>query len=104
MVLHDLLIMHRFVIEARDIHFVGEMVANRVLPLIKSRSRRPGRIFLMKKTSKALGFFPAINLFLFRNLIADAPQDDAGMIAVTAYHVAQVTLRPFVVVLAVTVG
>src|SRR5260370_9223077 len=57
----------------------------------------------MKEAGQALCFFPAVSLLLFRNFVADAPQNYAGMIAVAAHHVAQVPFRPLVVILTVSV-
>ena len=41
---------------------------------------------------------------LLGNLVADAPHNHAGMVAVAAHHVAQVALAPLVEILAVAVG
>src|SRR5258706_14239483 len=103
MVLHDLLIMHGLVIEPRHIYLIREMVANGVIPIIEAGGCRPSRVFLMNETTQAPGLFPAVSLLLFRNFIADAPQNDAGMVAVAANHVAQDSLRPLVVILVVAV-
>src|SRR5258708_9819785 len=104
MVFHDLLVMHRLVIEAGHIHFVSEMIADSVLPIIKSRSCGPSWVFFMKEAGQALGFLPAVGLLLFWDFVADAPQNDAGVVPVATDHFAQLPLRPLVLILAVTIA
>src|SRR5207302_11004096 len=103
MFLHDLAVVHWLVVKPGKIDLVGELVANRILPLIERRSRGPCWIFLVKKGPQPASFLPTIRLCLFGNFVADAPHADAGVITIASHHVAKVTFRPFVVVLAVPV-
>src|SRR6202022_3869247 len=88
----DALVESGFVVESRNIHLVGELVTDGVIPVVEGRRGGASRVFFVKQPGKPPGLFPAIRALLFRNLIADAPQDDARMVPVAPYHVAQVPL------------
>jgi len=103
MLLHDLLIPHRLIIEAGDIHLVRQFVLDGGSPIVERRCRWPRRVFLMEQAREPLGFLPAIGAPLFGNLVADAVHNDAGMIAIAPHHIAQIALRPFVEILRVAV-
>jgi hypothetical protein len=103
MLLHDLLVTHRLVVEAGYVHVVDEMISDSVIPFVERGDSRTSRIFFVKKICQPFRFFPSICRFLLRNFIPDAPHNDAGVVAVTPDHVAQIALRPLVEVLAVPV-
>src|SRR5258708_19143941 len=88
MLLHDLLIMHRLIVEPRNVHLICQLVLDRASPVVEGRGSGARGVLFMEKTRQPLGFLPAVWPALFGNLIADAPHDDAGMIAVTPNHVA----------------
>ena len=98
--------MHRRVIEAGDIDFGGHLVLDSVVPAIESRGSGPRGVLLVEETGEAARVAPALGLrvVLLGNFVADAPQDDARMIAVAARHVARIVFRPVGEVLAVAVG
>ncbi len=92
------------VVETRDVHFRGQLVADGILPVVECRGRRTRRILVMEEARQAPGLHPAARILLFGDLVADAPEDDARVIAVAARQVAQVLLGPGIEVLAVPVG
>ena len=104
MVLQHLFVEHGFVVEAGDIHLVGQLVGNGVAPIIESGSRGPGGIFLVEEIDQAFGVLPTVLGTLLGDFVADAPHDDAGMVAVAPHHVADIALRPLVEIFAVAVG
>src|ERR1039458_2216513 len=88
--------MHRRVIEAGDIDFGGHLILDSVVPTIESRGSRARGVFFVKEAGEAARVAPALGLrvVLLGNFVADAPQDDARMIAVAARHVARIVFRP----------
>src|SRR5882672_12229135 len=101
--LHDFAVAVRLVVEARDVDFIRELVADRLLPVVEGGGRGTRWIVLVIERGESLRFLPAVGLTLLRDLVADAPEDDARVIAVPMHHVTQVTLRPLIVELAVAV-
>ena len=57
----------------------------------------------MTDGGEPFGKFPSILGILFMNLIADAPHNDARMVAVTTNHVAQIAFVPLIKILVVPV-
>src|SRR5579863_843151 len=104
MVLEDGLIVRGLVIETWNVHLIGEFVADGILPIVECRGGRARGILFVKKCAQAPGLLPAIRVLLLWNLIADAPHDDAGMVAIPTRHIPQVTFRPLVEILAIAVG
>src|ERR1700733_4815084 len=99
MILEDGLVLHGLVVETRNVHLLRKFVANGVLPLIERRCGRTRRILLVKKVGQAPGLLPTVGIPLLGDLVADAPQDDAGMIPIPSHHIAQVPLGPLIEVL-----
>ena len=91
------------VVEAGDVHLVGELVLDRVVDLVEARRDGPGRVFLVTDVGEPLRDLPAVRVRLLEHLVPDAPHHDARVVAVPADHVAQVALAPLVEVLAVAV-
>src|SRR5882724_11068428 len=83
----DALVEIGLVVESRNIDLVRELVADRVIPVIERRRRRPCRVFFVKQLREPPRLAPTVRALLFGNLVADAPHDDAWMIAVPPHHV-----------------
>src|SRR3977135_971955 len=104
MLLQNLLIVHRLVVETRDVDVVGKLVADGVGPVVERRGGWPRGIFFADKACQTLGLLPTIFGLLLGNFVPDAPHDDAGMITVAMYHVTQIALRPFIKIFALSIG
>ena len=104
MIFQDLLVAHRLVVETGQIDFVGQFILDGAGPIVERRGSRPRGVFLVKETGEPLRHRSALGAALLGDLVADAPHDDAGMVAVAPGHIAHIALRPFVEILAVAVA
>ena len=64
--------------------------------MIARRGRRAGGVFLVADGDQFLGHLVAVAVKLVGDLVADAPEDDAGMVAVSPQHGPQVGVVPLV--------
>jgi hypothetical protein len=88
-------ILGRFVIVAKDIQVLLETV-ERGANVAAGGGRRARRVFLVGDARQLRGNFQSRRRVLFADFIADAPEDDAGMIAVAAKFRAPVFFMPVV--------
>src|SRR6266581_7731354 len=79
MLLAELLVLHRAIIEPGNIDFISEFVLDRIFCLVECRCSGPCGVFFMKKTRQPMSFQGPIRSSLLGDLIADAPQDNAWM-------------------------
>src|SRR5579863_1937091 len=85
-----------FVIKSLNIHLIGEFILNRALVVIECGSGRPSWVFLMKQARELLRDLPSVGAALLANFIPDAPQNDAGMIAIAAGEIANIAFMPLI--------
>ena len=88
----DLLVVHGPVVEARNVHLVGELVLDGVGPVVEGRGGGARGIFLVEEPVRRWASARPSGLRLFGDLVADAPHDDARVVAVAVHHVAHVAL------------
>src|SRR5260370_8559931 len=96
MVLHDLFIARGLVVETRDVDLVSQLVLDSLFPAVERGSGRPGGVFLVEEAAQPAVFLCAVSLPLLGDFVADAPQDEPAMVAVTAHPVLPVPLAPHV--------
>src|SRR5271165_1480051 len=101
--LENLAIMHRLVIESGQVDLRGHPVLDRGGPLIECGGGGTSWVLAVTDGSEVLGNRGSVRLTLLGDLVADAPHDDAGVIAVAMEHVAQVSIAPLVEVFGVAV-
>ena len=83
------------VVEAHSVHDSGERAAM-ALALLHGGGDRAGRVLLVNDFGQFLARWRhRLPLVLLVDFVADAPQDDAGMVAVAADEHAHVLLMPF---------
>ena len=99
----DLRVLADAVVEAGDVHLLGQAVLDGVLGLVEPGGHGPRRVLLVADVGEALRHLPALRLRLLEDLVPDAPHHDARVVAVPPDHVAEVALSPLGEVLAVAV-
>ena len=99
----DLRVLADAVVEAGDVHLVGQPVLDGVLRLVEAGRHGPRRVLLVADVGEPLRHLPPVRLRLLEDLVPDAPHHDARVVAVAPDHVPQVALAPRVEVLAVAV-
>ena len=99
----DLRVLADAVVEAGDVHLVGQAVLDGVLRLVEAGGHGARRVLLVADVGEPLRHLPAVRLRLLEDLVPDAPHHDARVVAVPPDHVAQVALAPLGEVLAVAV-
>ena len=67
-----------------------------VLGIVAGRGDRPRRVFAVADVGKPLGHLDAVGAPLLVDFVADAPQNDARMVAVAVDHADQIPLAPVV--------
>ena len=80
------------------------MILERRPCVVESGSGRTGRVGTVAGFGQHLRRTPAFRIALFVDLVADRPQNNARMVAVTADHVDDILCSVFAVVFRVTVG
>ena len=90
MILEDLGVLRGLVVEGGDIDRGGELVLDGAGIIVEARGGGARAVFLVDDVDELLCELAAIGASLFGDLVADAPQHDAGVIAIAAHEFAQV--------------
>ncbi len=91
------------VIDAENAQRPGEAGAIGAAGVVAGRGRGPRGVFAVADIDEPLGHFITILRALLGDFVADAPEHDAGMIAIAIEHARQVALAPLVEEAAVAV-
>ena len=91
------------IVEARYIHGLGKAALQGIFCLIHTLGNRAGRVVLMTDILQMLRNLHTFLAPLFRNLVADAPHDDARMVAVVLYQIGDILIAPLLEELGVAV-
>ena len=95
MLIHKLLIEVRLVVEAVDVNCF-RIACEGGSGVVVTRSCKAGGVFPVAEIREAAGDVPSFRPALFSALVANAPEDDAGMVPVTADHCSEVFLHPLI--------
>src|SRR5580698_11541235 len=76
----NLFIVLRPIVESRYVNLIGQLVLNCKLPFVEVRSRRASRIFLVKKARQAMCHLRALRALLIGDLVADTPENNARVV------------------------
>ena len=91
------------IVQSVDIHRLG--IGRRSCPeIVVARSRRPRGILPVTDRRQPVTDVPFVRIALLPHLVADGPEDDAGMVAVPPDQGDQILLHPFVEERGITVG
>ncbi len=83
------------IVDADNVQRLEEPVLRGGPDLVAAQRHQAGRIFAMADVGQQPGHGTALRRGLFLDFVADAPEDDAGVVAVAADHADQVPLAPF---------
>lgn len=82
------------VVETRDIHHLGEARLQGILCPIHALGHRTCGVELMAEVLQVFGNHPALIAPLLWDLVADAPHDDGGMVAVRLHECRDILVAP----------
>ena len=82
------------IVEARYIHGLGKAAFQGIFCLIHTLGYRAGWVVLMTDILQMLGYLHTFLAPLLRNLVTDAPHDDARMVAVVLYQIGDILVAP----------
>ena len=91
------------IVEARNIHHLGKSTLQGSLSLVHTLGNRAGRIILMTDILQMLGYLHTLLAPLLRNLVTDAPHDDARMVAMVLHQIGDIPVTPFLEELGVAI-
>lgn len=91
------------IIEARYIHGLGKAALQGIFCPIHALGNRTGRVILMTEVLQMLGYLHTFLAPLLRNLVTDAPHDDARMVAVVFHQIGDILIAPLLEELGVAV-
>ena len=91
------------IVEARYIHGLGKAALQGIFCPIHALGNRTGRVILMTEVLQTLSNLHTLLAPLLRNLVTDAPHDDARMVAVVLYQIGDILVAPLLEELGVTV-
>ena len=92
------------VIISRDVGHLCEATVDGAVGLVHAAGHHAAGVILVAQGDEVLVTLHALGFPLLGNLVAHAPQDDAGMVAVVEHQVADVLLPPLVPIAAVAVA
>ena len=91
------------IVEARHVHHLGKSTLQGSLCSIHTLGNRAGRVVLMTDILQMLGNLHTLLAPLLRNLVADAPHDDARMVAMVLHKICDIPVTPFLEELGVAI-
>ena len=91
------------IVEARYIHGLGKAALQGIFCPIHALGNRTGWVIQMTEVLQTLGNLHTLLAPLLRNLVTDAPHNDARMVAVVLYQIGDILVAPLLEELGVAV-